>query len=65
MLLRLPLTQIIVGGADELEDEVAGRAGLAPGNRAVAEHALTMLVDADLLLDLITVGRPPTPPRPS
>src|SRR5262249_58871658 len=45
----------IVGRADHLQDEVTGRAGLARGPRAIAEHALAVLVDADLLLDLISV----------
>src|SRR5262249_24602746 len=53
----------IVGRADHLQDEITGRPGLARCHRAIAEHALPVLVDADLLLDLISVhdfhGVPP------
>src|SRR5215470_12870308 len=48
----------IVGRAHHLQDEVSGGAGLAGGQRAMAKHALTVLVDADLLRDLISMHDP-------
>jgi hypothetical protein len=53
----------IVGRADHFQDEITGRPGLASCHRTIAEHALTVLVDSDLFLDLISVhdshGVPP------
>src|SRR5262249_33861516 len=53
----------IVGRADHFEDEITGRPRLARCHRTIAKHALTVLVDADLFLDLISVhdshGVPP------
>src|SRR5207245_1270464 len=53
----------IVGRADHFQNEITGRPGLARCHRAIAEHALAVLVDTDLLLDLISVhdshGVPP------
>ena len=48
----------VVGGAHHFQDEIAGGAGLACGHRAMAEHALAMLVDADFFLDLISMRDP-------
>jgi hypothetical protein len=53
----------IVGRADHFQDEITGRPGLARCHRTIAKHALTVLVDSDLFLDLISVhdshGVPP------
>ena len=46
----VPMTrgEEVVGGAHHLQDEVAGGAGLAGGDRAMMEDALAMLVEPDL-----------------
>src|SRR5262249_21309636 len=53
----------VVRRAHQFEDEIARRARLAGGHGAMAKHALPMLVNADFLLDLISVhdshGVPP------